>query len=583
MLTFIDDFSRKVWAYFLKEKSEAFKVFKESKTLLENQTRKKIKRLMIDNGLEFCNHQFDEFCKAKGIARHKTVVNTPQQNGVAERMNCTLLERDRCMLSNAGFGKELWAEAISTGCYLVNRSPNTSIQCKTPEEVWSGKPTDYSNLRVFGCPAYVHVNEGKLEARAKKGVFVGYPMGYKVWCPTSSKFLISRDVTFDEPALLKSKDVVLKPTIMENEKIDKKVQFEVPVQQSDEEEAIPHKDAHPEEQEVEAEPYLLARQCERREIRKPMRYVDFAYCFAVAKEVEYSEPSSYKEFISSKNATDWVSHMNEELQSLERNYTWTLVKPPNGKKIVGCKWVFKKKVDGSRPKGLRYKARLVAKGFSQVQGVNFNEVFSPVVKHTSIQVFISLVAIKDLEFEQLDVIIAFLHGDLEEQIYMKQSESFEVVGKENHVCFLKKSLYGLKQSPQQWYKKFESFMVSINFSSSNYDICVYFKKLSSGEFIYLLLYVDDMLIAASNMEEIVRLKEQLGSAFEMKDLRATKRILGMEISRDRPNRKLFLSQKEFVGKVIRHFSMEKAKIASTPLATHFKLSATMSPKSEYEK
>jgi len=193
------------------------------------------------------------------------------------------------MLSNAGFGKELWAEAISTGCYLVNRSPNTSIQCKTPEEVWSGKPTDYSNLRVFGCPAYVHVNEGKLEARAKKGVFVGYPMGYKVWCPTSSKFLISRDVTFDEPALLKSKDVVLKPTIMENEKIDKKVQFEVPVQQSDEEEAIPHKDAHPEEQEVEAEPYLLARQCERREIRKPMRYVDFAYCFAVAKEVEYSD------------------------------------------------------------------------------------------------------------------------------------------------------------------------------------------------------------------------------------------------------------------------------------------------------
>jgi len=145
------------------------------------------------------------------------------------------------------------------------------------------------------------------------------------------------------------------------------------------------------------------------------------------------------------------------------------------------------------------------------------------------------VAINNLELEQLNVKTAFLHGDLEEQIYMKQPEGFEVVGKENHVCLLKKSLYSLKQSLWQRYKKFNSFMVSINFSRSNYDSCIYFKELSSREFIYLLLYVDDMLIATSNMEEIVRLKEQLGSAFEMKDLGATKRILGMEILRDRPN------------------------------------------------
>jgi len=132
-------------------------------------------------------------------------------------------------------------------------------------------------------------------------------------------------------------------------------------------------------------------------------------------------------------------------------------------------------------------------------------------------------------------------------------------------------------------KKFDSFMVSINFSRSNYDSCVYLKKLSSEEFIYLLFYVDYMLIVAPNMEEIVRLKEQLGLAFEMKDLGATKRILSMEISRDRPNRKLFLSQKEFAKKVICRFGMEKAKIVSTPLATHFKLLATPSPKSKHEK
>jgi len=121
--------------------------------------------------------------------------------------------------------------------------------------------------------------------------------------------------------MLKSKDVVLKPTIMENEKIDKKVEFEVSIQQSEEEEVVPHEDAHPEEQEVEEQSYLLARQREIREIRKLVRYTDFAYCFAAAAEVEYSEPSSYKEAISSKNATDWVFAMNEELQSLERNHT----------------------------------------------------------------------------------------------------------------------------------------------------------------------------------------------------------------------------------------------------------------------
>jgi hypothetical protein len=199
---------------------------------MENQTGKKIKRLRTDNGLEFCNHQFDEFCKAEGIVRHKTVVYTPQQNGVAERMNKRLLERTHCMLSNAGLGKEFWAEAISTACYLVNRSPTTSIECQTPEEVWSGKLANYSNLKVFGCSAYFHVNEGKLEPRAKKETFVGYPMnvkGYKIWCPSLSKFLISRDVTFDELAMLKARDDAVEPAIKENEKVKKKVKFEMPI------------------------------------------------------------------------------------------------------------------------------------------------------------------------------------------------------------------------------------------------------------------------------------------------------------------------------------------------------------------
>ena len=134
MITFIDDFSRKVWTYFQKHKNDAFLTFMNWKTLVENQTGRKIKKLRTDNGLEFCNSEFDTFYANHGIARHLTVLGHPQQNGVAERMNCTLLERVRCMLSNAGLWhkREFWAEAASSACYLVNRSPYSAIDFQIP-------------------------------------------------------------------------------------------------------------------------------------------------------------------------------------------------------------------------------------------------------------------------------------------------------------------------------------------------------------------------------------------------------------------------------------------------------------------
>ncbi|KAJ4701403.1 Retrovirus-related Pol polyprotein from transposon TNT 1-94 [Melia azedarach] len=158
-MSMIDDFSRMTWVFIMKHKSEAFKNFRQWKALVENQTGKKIKRLRTDNGLEFYWSEFVEFCKNGGIVRHHTIRDTPQQNGVAERMNQTLLERARCMLSNAELTRRFWVEAVSTACYLINRGPHTGINLKTPFEVWSGKPADYSNLRAFGCTVYYHVNE----------------------------------------------------------------------------------------------------------------------------------------------------------------------------------------------------------------------------------------------------------------------------------------------------------------------------------------------------------------------------------------------------------------------------------------
>jgi len=192
------------------------------------------------------------------------------------------------------------------------------------------------------------------------------------------------------------------------------------------------------------------------------------------------------------------------------------VKPPKDQKVIGCKWVFKKKDGSPGVDAAHYKVRLVAKGFSPREGIHFNEVFSPVVKHSSIRLLLAIVALFDLELEQLDVKTAFLHGDLEEQIYMNQPKDFVVEGKEDHACLLKKSLYGLKQSPRQWYKKFNSFMIGHNYSRSNYDSCVYHKKLLDGTYVYLLLYVDDMLIASKSISEINKLKTLLNNEFEIK-------------------------------------------------------------------
>ena len=240
--------------------------------------------------------------------------------------------------------------------------------------------------------------------------------------------------------------------------------------------------------------------------------------------------------------------MEEEMDSLMHNQTWDLVRLPAGKTTLQNKWLYKlKEEDGGKQ---MYKARLVVKGFAQKKGIDFDEIFSPVVNMNSIRTILSLVAAEDLHLEELDVKTTFLHGDLEEEIYMQQPEGYEVKGKEKLVCRLKKSLYGLKQAPRQWYLKFDKFMSEQGYTRCHSDHCVYLKRQNDGSYIILLLYVDDMLVAGSNIQEINVLKRKLANSFAMKDLGAAKQILGMRITRDRKNRKLTLSQNEYIEKVL---------------------------------
>ena len=313
--------------------------------------------------------------------------------------------------------------------------------------------------------------------------------------------------------------------------------------------------------------------------RAPERYVP-SLDYVMLTDCE--EPSCYEEAMLKDDKLKWEKAMQSEMDSLHKNSTWELVHLPDGKRALPCKWVYKLKVTANDGKP-KYKARLVAKGFRQQQGVDFEEIFSPVVKMTTLRCVLALAAREDMELVQMDVKTAFLHGDLHEDIYMQQPEGFVEKGKERLVCKLKKSLYGLKQAPREWYHKFHSFMLSQGYRRSDIDHCLYTKRAKDGSLLILILYVDDMLLAGTNMDELAALKSKLNDSFDMKDLGDASHILGMRIVRDRDKKLLYLSQTEYIEKVLKRFNMERGKALSTPLPPYMKLCLNDCPKSDAEK
>ncbi|KAE8687107.1 cytochrome P450 71A9-like [Hibiscus syriacus] len=520
-VSFIDDYFRRCWVYPIKKKSDVFSTFKNFKARVKLDYGNKIKCFRTDNGGEYTSKEFDDFYIKEDIKRQFTVANTPQQNGVAERMNITLLERTRAMLRDTGLEKSLWAEAVNTACYLVNRAPSTAIELKTPMEMWTGKLADYSNLHIFGSIVYVMYNSqeiSKLDPKSRKCKFLGYAdgvKGYRLWDSTAYIVIISRDVIFIEDKLQRKED---------DDSAEKsettQIHVEKEVEQGDSSEAEPTHD----EQEPESSKTPTTRQSNR------MRDVPIGT---------------------------------------------QIMKP------IGNKWVFKIKRNGD-DQVERYRARLVVKGYAQKEGIDFNEIFSPVVRLTTVRVVLAMCATLNLYLEQLDVKTTFLHENLEEEIYMLQPESFEEKEKKNLVCRLNKSLYGLKQAPRCWYKRFDSFIMCLGYNRLNADPCAYFKRSGDNDFVILLLYVDDILVAGPNKYHIEELKAQLAREFEMKDLGSANKILGMQIHRDRSNRKIWLSQKNYLKKNLSRFSMQDCKPIYTPLPINFKLSSNMSPSSEEE-
>jgi hypothetical protein len=560
-------------------------------TELENQTGHKLKIVRTDRGGEYLCGELKDYLVKKGMVHELTAPYTPEQNGAAERLNRTLEERVRAMLEDSKLPPKLWAEAVSTASYIRNRSP-VAGKVKTPVELLYGQKPDISILRTFGARAYVHI-PGKLRTKldpvSKIGVMVGYEphtKGYRVLLDDTNKITVSRNVMFDESRSVKI-DKLEEPRSLEDliVSLDDVPAVEPaveppppPVQHLEDDELNDEfQDAETEDEDLPPAPEQPVPVPALHDVpepegagrRYPTRHRSAPGEWYKANIAETSEePKTLDDALNSPDADKWKQAMDDEVKSLHDNGTWVLEKTPDGVKPIPVMWVFKIKRDAAGNIE-RYKARLVVKGFKQRAGVDFNEVFAPVSKHTTLRALLSIVAADDLELHQLDIKTAFLQGELEEDIYTAQPPGYEERGP-GFACHLKKALYGLRQAPRAWHTKLKKELEDIGFIASSTDPGLFIKYMKTDT-AFVSIYVDDILIAGKEMATVDSVKKSLMSVFEARDLGEAKFFIGLEIERDRKARTLKISQKNMVTELVKKYGLDSAKTKTTPLSTSIKL------------
>jgi hypothetical protein len=392
-----------------------------------------------------------------GIKRQLTIAYTPQQNGVAERKNSTMVEMARSVLQTKGLRNSFWGDVVATSVYILNRCPTSALDIMTPYEAWYEKKPNVNHFRVFGCVAYVHVvdqKRQKLDPKSELCIFVGYSeqsKAYMLYNPLSNRIVVSRDIIFYEGGVYGHKkfhDDMFK-SILDKDIIDD-IDNEQPTNIS-----VPSATNPPISPSSNSSVPSTSPTSSANSTRKVRRLSDIyqrsksptheenqigeTVNFSLLSKADF-EPSCFKDACTNEV---WLQAMQEEIYSIHMNDTWELTKTPHDKKKIGTKWVYKTKYnsDGSVE---RHKERLVAKGLTQRYGIDYQETFAPVARQETVRVMISLAAQKKWNIHHMDVKSAFLNGCLEEEVFVEQPQVFEVQGKEHKVYKLKKALYGLK-------------------------------------------------------------------------------------------------------------------------------------------
>ena len=563
-ISFTDDFSDASFIYFLKNKSDT--VIATEKFLADSAPFGKVKCIRSDNGTEYTSDAFKSLLRRNQIKHETSAPYSPHQNGKAERNWRTLFEMGRCLLLESKLGKELWPYAVMSATYIRNRCYNKRLE-QTPYQALTGRKPNIANMRVFGSECFAYTQDKKkLDARCRKGIFVGYDKGspsYLVYFPETGKIQRFRVVKFLEQSVTSNSiNTDDDPIIPKPNPITRPVEPETPM--------TDNSGQAPSTQNIDPEPGIGQTPRYPSRNRKPPAHLDdyvtefdddqlmsnIDYCYRVS-----SFPQSYREAIESPDCENWKTAMNDEMNSLKVNETFTLTTLPEGRKLVGGRWVYAIK-EGSN--GIQnYKARFVAKGYSQEKGVDYNETFAPTANLSSIRSLMQIAAQHDLILHQMDVKTAYLNAPIDCEIYMEQPEGFEISSEngEKLVYRLNKSLYGLKQSGRNWNSMLHSYLLENGYVQNPTEHCMYIKQIGT-KIIILLIWVDDIIIAASNDKLLNEAKTMLQTKFSMKDLGKLSHFLGIDFTQGQGF--VTMSQKTYLIKVLERFQMTDCKPRSTP-------------------
>ncbi|SYW77416.1 uncharacterized protein UHO2_07258 [Ustilago hordei] len=490
-LVAVDDFSSLIYVEPLCTKSTALTALRRWIARMEWATDRKLKTLCSDNGGEWCSIAAEDWQTQEGFKWQKSIPGISVQNGRAERAIRSVQEKMRSMLIGRACPRELWPYAITAAAHVMNLTPSAT---KTiPHEAFYGTTAHKlaQQLRVFGCLAWVHIQQkdqqGKYGARAKPAIMIGYDDEHKAWkfCnpdqPASIQW--SNSATFHEDKGWSDR---------QQEAVRPVVTAEV-----EEEGVTPATVEEETKSEAAVEDLLPA--------------VDSTV--GAANTAILNLDPTLGEAMNGEDAQLWKEAIRKELEGLETMGTWEVVHQPPGVPLVDSKVVLRLKLDADGVP-VKHKARLVARGFTQREGIDYQETFSPVAPLRAIRAILALAVQNNWEVHALDITMAYLNSTLKEAIYMKPPEGSGVApGKVYKVV---KGLYGLKQSGREWNQEFDRSLRCMGFFQVECTPCIYTKG-QGEDMAIVVIYVDDTLVIAPRLETVLKVKKQIGQRWKMED------------------------------------------------------------------
>nr|GEV03937.1 hypothetical protein [Tanacetum cinerariifolium] len=522
ILVIVDDYTRFTWVKFLKSKDETPGVVIKLLKQIQVGLNKTVRFIHTDNGTEFVNHDLTHYYESVGIFHQKLVPRIPQQNGVVERQNQTLVEAARTMLIFFKALMFLWAKAVATTCYTQNRSLIHTRRNKTPYELVHNKKPDLTLLHVFGALCYpINDNKdlGKLQPTDDIGFFVGYApsrKGYRIYNKRTRRIMEIIHVQFDGSCATQYKTRSYISDAWTDRPVSPAPAVPVPVNSA----GIPSSTA-----------------------------ID-----------QYAPSPSHSPSSLALQYPCLHQGVAAESTLMDENPFDHVGKDP----FINI--FAPKPVSAASSSGML--ARLVAKGYQKEEGIDFEESFAPVTRIEAIRIFIANATSKNMTIYQMDVNTSFLNGELKEEVYVCQPEGFVDPDHPTHVHYLKKALYGLKQAPRAWYDTLSWFLLDNKFSKGAVDPTLFTQK--TGKHILLIqIYVDDIIFSSRNPKACDIFSNEISSKFQMSMMGQMLFFLGLQVSQNPKG--IFINQSKFALEILKKFEMDSCDPVDTPMVDRLKL------------